>query len=64
MRVKARAVLWVDGRLILASHTRRGCPELSLPGGHVNRDESVTDALVREAPRRPESPLCRARYFT
>ena len=57
MRVKARAVPWVDGRLILASHTRRGCPELSLPGGHVNRDESVTDALVREVSEETGIPV-------
>jgi len=40
--------MWVDGRLILASQTWRGRQAFSLPGGCVNRDESVTEALVRE----------------
>jgi len=48
MTVKARAVIWVDGKLVLASQTRRGRTELSLPGGRLKRRESVTDALVRE----------------
>jgi ADP-ribose pyrophosphatase YjhB (NUDIX family) len=48
MRVKARAVIWVDGKLILARQRLRGQTELSIPGGRVNRGESVTDALVRE----------------
>jgi ADP-ribose pyrophosphatase YjhB (NUDIX family) len=44
--VKARAV--IDGRLIVANQRRRGRSELSLPGGRVNRYESVTDAVKRE----------------
>lgn len=48
MRVKARAVIWIDGRLIVADQGRRGRRELSLPGGRVNNDESVIDALKRE----------------
>ena len=48
MRVKARAVIWVDGSLIVASQRRRGRTELSLPGGRVNQRESIADALIRE----------------
>jgi len=48
VRVKARALVWIDGRLILAEQRRRGQPELSLPGGRVNAGESVTEALRRE----------------
>lgn len=48
MLVKARAVTFVDGRLLLASERRRGRTHLSLPGGRVRDRESATDALVRE----------------
>jgi 8-oxo-dGTP diphosphatase len=48
VRVKARAVILIDGRLIVAKQSRRGRTELSLPGGRVNRNESVTDAVKRE----------------
>ena len=48
MIVKARAVILIDGRLIVANQRRRGRSELSLPGGRVNRYESVLDALKRE----------------
>jgi len=48
MRVKARAVIWIDGLLILAEQSRRGRTELTLPGGRVNAHESVVDALKRE----------------
>jgi 8-oxo-dGTP diphosphatase len=48
MRVKARAVIWIDGKLIVAEQTRRGRRELSLPGGRVQARESVMDALRRE----------------
>lgn len=48
MIVKARAVILIDGRLIVANQRRRGRSELSLPGGRVNRYESVLDALTRE----------------
>lgn len=48
MIVKARAVIVIEGRLILASQRRRGRSELSLPGGRVNRFESVLDAVRRE----------------
>ncbi len=48
MRVKARAVILVDGRLIVAEQRRRGRRDLSLPGGRVGENESVIDALTRE----------------
>lgn len=48
MRVKARAVIWIDGRLIVADQLRGGCRELSLPGGRVNEYEPVLNALKRE----------------
>lgn len=48
MTVKARAVILIDGRLIVAEQRRRGRAELSLPGGRVNRNESVLDAVRRE----------------
>jgi len=48
MRVKARALIWIDGRLILAEQRRRGRMELSLPGGRVNDRESVLEAVKRE----------------
>lgn len=41
-------MILIDGRLIVANQRRRGQSELSLPGGRVNRYESVLDALRRE----------------
>ena len=48
MIIKVRAVILIDGRLIVANQRRRGRTELSLPGGRVNRYESVLDALKRK----------------
>jgi 8-oxo-dGTP pyrophosphatase MutT (NUDIX family) len=48
VRVKARALIWIDGLLIVAGQRRQGRMELSLPGGRVNDHESVIDALKRE----------------
>ena len=48
MRVKARAVILIDGRLIVAEQRRGGRIEHSLPGGRVNERESVLAALKRE----------------
>ena len=41
MIVKTRAVIFIDGLLIVAEQLRRGRKELSLPGGRVNDRESV-----------------------
>ena len=49
MRVKAHAIIWIDGLLIVARQAGGGRqPELTLPGGHVNAHESIADALKRE----------------
>jgi ADP-ribose pyrophosphatase YjhB (NUDIX family) len=48
VRVKARAVIRIDGLLIVAEQSRQGRKELTLPGGRVNDHESVIDALKRE----------------
>ena len=48
MRVKARALIWIEHRLIVARQQRRGRTELSLPGGRVNDHESLVDAVTRE----------------
>jgi len=48
VRVKARALIWIDRRLIVAEQYRQGRRELSLPGGRVNARESVHEALRRE----------------
>jgi ADP-ribose pyrophosphatase YjhB (NUDIX family) len=47
-RVKVRAVIWVDDRIVVHRAKRRGRPHVTLPGGRVNERESVTDALRRE----------------
>lgn len=48
MRVRARAVILVSGRLVVCRERRMGKAHISLPGGRVNDREGVTDALVRE----------------
>ena len=48
MRVEVRAAVFVDGRLVVTEETRQGRPHSALPGGRVNRWESVHEALVRE----------------
>ncbi len=49
MRVKAHAIIWIDGLLIVARQAGGGSQaELTLPGGHVNAHESIADALKRE----------------
>ncbi|MGA2014156.1 MAG: NUDIX domain-containing protein [Solirubrobacteraceae bacterium] len=47
-RVKVRAVIWVNGRLLVHRERRQGVPYVTIPGGRVNDRESVTDALRRE----------------
>jgi ADP-ribose pyrophosphatase YjhB (NUDIX family) len=48
MRVKARAVVVRDGRLLVSRERRRGTEHVLLPGGRVRNGESITEALVRE----------------
>ena len=48
MRVKARAVIVRDGRLVVSRERRRGRKHVLLPGGRVKDGESITEALVRE----------------
>ena len=48
MRVKTRAVIVRDGRLLVSRERRRAIEHLLLPGGRVQDGESITDALVRE----------------
>lgn len=47
-RVKVRAVIWVEDKLVVHRSSRLGKERMTLPGGWVGRRESVTDALVRE----------------
>jgi ADP-ribose pyrophosphatase YjhB (NUDIX family) len=48
MRVEVRAVILIDGPLVLAEETRDGRPHRALPGGRVERWETLHEALVRE----------------
>jgi 8-oxo-dGTP pyrophosphatase MutT (NUDIX family) len=47
-RVKVRAVIWVDGGVVVHRERRRGVRYVTLPGGRVGERESVIDALRRE----------------
>ena len=47
MRVKVRAVVVQDGRLLVARDRHRGVDQLMLPGGRVHERESITGALIR-----------------
>jgi ADP-ribose pyrophosphatase YjhB (NUDIX family) len=48
VRVKVRAVILIDGRLVVSRERRRGVEYVLLPGGRVQDGESITDALARE----------------
>ena len=49
MRVKAHALIWIDGLLIVARPAGGGSQtELTLPGGPVSAHESIADALRRK----------------
>jgi ADP-ribose pyrophosphatase YjhB (NUDIX family) len=48
MRVEVRAVIFIDGKLVITDETRQGLPHAALPGGGVERWESLQEALVRE----------------
>jgi ADP-ribose pyrophosphatase YjhB (NUDIX family) len=48
MRVKVRAVVVRDRRVLVSRERRRAIEHLLLPGGRVQDGESIADALVRE----------------
>ena len=48
MKVKVRAVVVRDGKLLVSRERRRGVEHMMLPGGRVRDGEAITDALVRE----------------
>ncbi|HTU78558.1 MAG TPA: NUDIX domain-containing protein [Solirubrobacteraceae bacterium] len=47
-RVKVRAAIWVQDKLVVHHSRRMGKERMTLPGGWVGKRESVTDALIRE----------------
>ncbi len=47
-RVKVRAAIWIQDKLVVHRSSRMGKDRTTLPGGWVGKRESVTDALVRE----------------
>ena len=48
MRVEVRAVILIDGSLVVTDEKRHGEPHTALPGGRVERYETLHEALVRE----------------
>jgi ADP-ribose pyrophosphatase YjhB (NUDIX family) len=48
VKVKVRAVIVRDGRLLVSREFRQGIEHILLPGGRVRDGESITDALIRE----------------
>lgn len=48
MKVKVRAVIPRDGKVVVSRERRRGVEHLLLPGGRVKDGESTHDALTRE----------------
>lgn len=48
MRVRVRALIWHDGRLVVRRERRMGREQTTLPGGRVKDRETVADALRRE----------------
>jgi len=48
LRVEVRALINVDGQIVTTIESRRGEPHSGLPGGRVERWETLEDALVRE----------------
>jgi ADP-ribose pyrophosphatase YjhB (NUDIX family) len=47
-RVKVRAAIWVEDRLVVHRSSRAGREFTTLPGGWVGKGEGVLDALRRE----------------
>lgn len=48
MRVKTRALIIIDGRVVVAEERRAGAPHLTLPGGRMARGETLEQATARE----------------
>ena len=48
MTVNVRAVIWVDGGLLVHKVRHRGEERVTLPGGRVKERETVEAALARE----------------
>jgi ADP-ribose pyrophosphatase YjhB (NUDIX family) len=46
--VRARAVIPLDGGIVVARERKRGRPHTTIPGGRVGEGETVTEAVVRE----------------
>jgi ADP-ribose pyrophosphatase YjhB (NUDIX family) len=40
--------MFIDGKLVITEETRQGLPHAALPGGGVERWETLEEALVRE----------------
>jgi ADP-ribose pyrophosphatase YjhB (NUDIX family) len=49
VKVKARAVIPVEQRLVIARERRQGCEHLTLPGGRPERGELLQQTVAREA---------------
>jgi hypothetical protein len=56
-RVKVRAVIWVDERVVVHRVQRRGALHVTLPGGRLDERESVTDASIGSISCTRPSPL-------
>jgi len=48
MRVEVRALIHVDGKVVTTSERRHGLVHRALPGGRVERWETLEAALIRE----------------
>jgi ADP-ribose pyrophosphatase YjhB (NUDIX family) len=48
MRVRVRALIWHDGRLLVRRESRMGRERTALPGGRVKDGETLAEALARE----------------
>lgn len=48
-RISARAVIFIDGKLVLIRRVRHGREYWVIPGGGVEEGETVEDAVRREA---------------
>lgn len=48
-RISARAIIFIDGKLVLIRRVRHGREYWVIPGGGVEEGETVEDAVRREA---------------